>query len=1224
MPALNHAMNRIGHHRMTLKASKPGFVVGFIMLVLVCALPADTGDGRSAATVQRPLTGDAWLDAVAQHLVEGELTEQAAEKKTLDDAGIRCGTWYCVGPFKDAQFGLFSRSFNTPFGPESNLPADGVLATGPDAVFDSVALPGDEATRRCWLPMAAWKDGYWCEMPVGPLPGRNEVVYASRILTIKSGLTLRGWILVQDAAKVWLNGREVARVYGKPNTFARALCEGACVLPLQAGDNHLLIKVAAYHGRRGFALSLPPLTPVFKNNTGEVINSQTNRLRPGDEPYASTAGTRREARSLEIPDAPNPGDDAAQYERAATAIARMLNVAVEAANLPAKADAGALAQVRDCCRRLHALVMALDRLRSFHFEVDPVPGYDPPVLRMCGQLDRSRNASSARARNYLQRLKELQTTAHDARQQLQEHQPGAAAAVVAAADALDRLWDGETRSLPPIVFIRRDRAQVNVVSPYQASGPVPAEICVFDPAKPGQPPRVIYHDDTGSVYDLNLSFDAKTIFFSARRQGVEGGWHIYAMPVEATVDPQNAQALQQVTRGDSNDTSPLLLPNGEVMFVSDRAKFHLVCQNPLAGVLYVCARDGSHARRVSGNSLSDHTPQLLNDGRVLFTRWDYGVNVNVFSRQALWSINPDGTQLQLFFGNSIEDPNGFYQARAIPDRSEVICTFGPHHQFQAGSLGMVWNANGMEQPRGDGFRWVSRELPVTDDITFPHGYQQAYPVNERQFLVSYGGDGGQRNRIYLVDDRGNKRCVLEDPRFGCWWPILLEPRASPPVIPSRAENPDYVGRPTIEVVNQPDDAWGTLVLSDVYDQMAAHVARGEIKALQIMEQVPKTHPKDAPEAWGDSPIIGRGTYYVRRLIGVVPVDEDGSAHFLAPAVRDISINALDAEGRVLQMMKTTFNVMPGERTSCVGCHEHDRNAPAIGITPMALKRAPDRPQVPPEWGTDGIIDYRQMVQPVFDRHCVKCHSGEAPKGGVDLSADLTRYFNMSYNTLCDRGLVYYGNLAGEPPTKSTPKAFGAMVSTLRKYIETKHSGAILPLADRQRIYTWIDADVPFYGTYAHSSGNTQLTGFRDRWHVGTETDWFRKEFMPTFEKRCVSCHERKVDCTQPYATGSIEARVTSKVWPDWVYMSYFFGARDPIAALAGPDYRVNLTHPGWSLMLTAPLTKEAGGLGLCQDPQGAAIFLDQADADYQTLLKALLKGKEILDANPIDPPGERQ
>ena len=153
MPALNHAMNRIGHHRMTLKASKPGFVVGFIMLVLVCALPADTGDGRSAATVQRPLTGDAWLDAVAHHLVEGELTEQAAEKKTLDDAGIRCGTWYCVGPFKDAQFGLFSRSFNTPFGPESNLPADGVLATGPDAVFDSVALPGDEATRRCWLPI---------------------------------------------------------------------------------------------------------------------------------------------------------------------------------------------------------------------------------------------------------------------------------------------------------------------------------------------------------------------------------------------------------------------------------------------------------------------------------------------------------------------------------------------------------------------------------------------------------------------------------------------------------------------------------------------------------------------------------------------------------------------------------------------------------------------------------------------------------------------------------------------------------------------------------------------------------------------------------------------------------------------------------------------------------------------------------------------------------------
>jgi hypothetical protein len=320
------------------------------------------------------------------------------------------------------------------------------------------------------------------------------------------------------------------------------------------------------------------------------------------------------------------------------------------------------------------------------------------------------------------------------------------------------------------------------------------------------------------------------------------------------------------------------------------------------------------------------------------------------------------------------------------------------------------------------------------------------------------------------------------------------------------------------------------------------------------------------------------------------------------------------------MMKTTTQVMPGEITSCTGCHEHDRKAPMHGTKAKAAGLPPFKPAPPSDWGTDGIIDYAKVVQPVFDKHCVKCHSGAQPKGGVDFSGDVTRYFNMSYNTLCDRGLVFYGNLAGEPPMKSTPMAFGSQVSRIRKYIETDHSGKILPLEDRQRIYTWIDADIPFYGTYAHTSQNLKLTGYRDRWHVGTETDWFNKEFMPTFEKRCVDCHQRTVDCTQPYATTSIMAKVTSTVWPNWTYMSYFFGSRDPIAAYAGPDYRVNLTHPEWSQMLTAPLAKDGGGLGLCKDKDGQPVYKDKKDPDYEVMLKALQYGCEILKANPIDMP----
>jgi WD40 repeat protein len=1088
---------------------------------------------------------------------------KAVGANPIPDARIKFESWHCVGPFKDELFGLFSRSYNTPFGPESNLVALASLPGDLKAVYRTADLPGEEDTARYWKEQKEWKDGYWCEMPQGPTPGRNEVVYAYRTITADKDTTIRARILAQDAVKVWLNGVEIFRVYDKPRTFMRRLNEGRFDIPLKAGDNRLLIKIAAYHGRRGFALVMPAFTPEPADFRRLALGtSSENRFKPGYEPYASSVRNSTHA----APEKPGAKTVAASIEQ----------------------------------------------LNNFHFDVKPFPAYDPPRLKMVEILDQQ-HSSTPQGEQYIRKLARLREQTEKALSNLNNGHAGAEKDVTAAAEAHDQFWNEEIRSLGPIVFIRRPLADINTVSPYNVKPVSPSEICVFDPARRDEPPKVIYRDDKGSVYDLNISYDATRLFFSATREGVKGGWHIY----EIGVDGKN---LKQITSGDCNDISPLLLPSGEMIFVSDRAKNRLVCQKPLAGVLYTCNRDGQNVRKVSGNTLSDHTPQMLNDGRVLFTRWDYGVNVNVFTRQALWSMNPDGTQLQLFFGNSIEDPAGFYQARSIPGRQEIICTFGPHHKNHAGSLGMVWNGNGLEAPRGEGLRWVSRELPITDDMPFPHGYQHPWPVNERQFLVSYGGDGEKRNRIYLVDDRGNKRCVYQDDKLGCWWPIQLVPRTVPPVIPTRSNNPEYTYRAPMDVNSSPADTWATLLAFNIYDGLPKYIKSGEIKHLQIMEQVPKTHAKGAPEAWGDSPIIGRGTYYVRRLLGVVPVEPDGSAHFLVPAIRDISINALDSDGRVVQMMKTTTQVMPGEITSCTGCHEHDRKAPMHGTKAKAAGLPPFKPAPPSDWGTDGIIDYAKVVQPVFDKHCVKCHSGAQPKGGVDFSGDVTRYFNMSYNTLCDRGLVFYGNLAGEPPMKSTPMAFGSQVSRIRKYIETDHSGKILPLEDRQRIYTWIDADIPFYGTYAHTSQNLKLTGYRDRWHVGTETDWFNKEFMPTFEKRCVDCHQRTVDCTQPYATTSIMAKVTSTVWPNWTYMSYFFGSRDPIAAYAGPDYRVNLTHPEWSQMLTAPLAKDGGGLGLCKDKDGQPVYKDKKDPDYEVMLKALQYGCEILKANPIDMP----
>jgi hypothetical protein len=746
-------------------------------------------------------------------------------------------------------------------------------------------------------------------------------------------------------------------------------------------------------------------------------------------------------------------------------------------------------------------------------------------------------------------------------------------------------------------------------------------ICVFDPARPKEPARVIYHDEDGAIFDMNVSYDAKKLFFSAKSDsGVRGGWDIYEIGVDGT-------GLKRITHGDTNlklgsteerfiDSciSPVELPSGEIMFVSTRAGTYVNCQSEPAGHLYVANRDGSNVRRVSGNTHSDHTPQVMNDGRVLFTRWDYGVDKNVFLRQSLWTMNPDGTRLGLFSGNTIENPNSFWEARPIDGRPEVVCVFGPHHTNHAGMIGLLWNRLGYEVPRGVGFRWVTQELPLVDDIELGWGYQDPYPINEHLFLVSYGGDGDLRNRIYILDDRGNKKCIYEDAELGCWDPVLLRPRKRPPVVLPQSKHAEFAYRDPTQENQNPKSQMGTFLLQDVYEGLGPHIQRGEIKSLAVMELLSKTAYPLGPDVWGYSPTIGRGTMFVRRLVGTVPVEADGSAHFVAPAIKDISFNALDAEGKVLMKMGSTAQVMPGEVQSCIGCHEDRFMAPPTNKhVPIAAKRAASIPEQP-DWGTNGIIDFVTVVQPVLDKYCVSCHSGPTPEGYVDLSGDKTRFFNMGYNQLVDRGLVNYANMNGTDHGETTPKAVGAIVSRIREKIETDHSGQVLPLVDRQRIYAWIDSGIPYYGTYTFI--NTNSTGGRGRWYTRDKNKWFAKDFMPVFTRRCYDCHARQVN-RQTYNYGPRHpdktVMVTSRVWDDQALMTAGFSS----IARMGPSHRINLTHPEWSQMLTAPLAEEAGGLGLCRAADGAPyIFKDRSDPDYEAMAEALGKGRDGLLTDP--------
>jgi hypothetical protein len=772
--------------------------------------------------------------------------------------------------------------------------------------------------------------------------------------------------------------------------------------------------------------------------------------------------------------------------------------------------------------------------------------------------------------------------------------------VAGSAAGVEPDWETLLRELPPIVLVTRHPlcAPPAVGQDLWAAQPrAPGcSIRIIEPARPAQPAKTVFEDPEGCIYDLNASYDARTLFFSYRRKD-ETFWHLWRIGVDGS-------GLKQLTEGPYYDVSPCQLPNGDLVFVSTRRFGYTVCQPGPASNLHCIRADGSDLRCVSMNTLSDFSPQMLPDGRVLFTRWEY-IDRDLTYRQSLWTQYPDGTVYQLYFGNTVRDVGSFWQARPLPDESDrVVATFAPHHGFPHGAIGLIDRRFGPEGAKGKGFRYITRETGPIGDSRREWAYRDPFPLSDRLFLCSYGGDV-RRYRIHLLDLAGHKRLLYEDPVQGCYFPLPLRPTAPPPMIPTQ-----LAGEPESPPDREPT---GTFLVRDVYRGLEPAVVRGQVKYLRVMEQIRKTEDLKS-RAFDQSPVMSYGTYYAKRCWGTVPVEADGSAFFRAPALREIYFQVLDAEGRELQRMTSAVQAMPGEKLSCIGCHESRQTSPPASAGQPLAARRPPRELQPIPWGRDGIVDFVSIVQPVLDQYCVRCHQGTCPDGGCDLSGDKTRYFNMAYDNLLGRSrsyrqhkmdtgemlpeeaakgkpLVHFYWLLKTPTAVNRPLWTGSHASRLLDYIDGEHGGQRLPLEARQRIYLWIDANVPYYATYAHTRPHSP--GKRDLWTdaaTGQLSEWFRRDFLGVYDRRCASCH------------GKFEGTT------DW----------------EGRFAWINLTHPAASPALTAHLSRAAGGRGLDrpQNGQTPPLFATTGDADYQTMLRAIEVGcRNALALPEADMPG---
>jgi len=602
----------------------------------------------------------------------------------------------------------------------------------------------------------------------------------------------------------------------------------------------------------------------------------------------------------------------------------------------------------------------------------------------------------------------------------------------------------------------------------------------------------------GSYQHPEVSFDGRRVLFAYcraetappdRETCLDRFYHLY----EAAADGSN---LRQLTDGACDDFAPRYLPNGQIVFISTRrGGFHRCGRGPCPTYTLALANgDGSEARPISYHETHEWDPAVLNDGRVIYTRWDY-VDRHAVHYEHLWTVRPDGADVRAFYGNNTLNPVGVWEARAVPGSRGVMATAAAHHAMTAGSIILLDVDRGIdglapitrltpdvlfpesEEPVSNGQKgWWHAPIGVPKPPAIPvetarwpgHCYRTPFPLSETYFLAAYSFDsliGEPRwNRanlfgLYLVDAFGNKELLYRDLNIASLWPMPLRAREKPPALAS-----------TLEATGERE---GVFFLQDVYASSPT-LPRGTIKRLRVVQVVPKSTPHI------NDPTVGLANGSPgKQVLGTVPVEADGSAYFRAPASVPLSLQALDARGQAVQMMRSVTYLQPGEKASCVGCHEARSEAAPGGPVARALERAPSRIETGPEGSRP--LSYPRLVQPVLDRRCVSCHGAKAPAGGVNLTGAPEGRYTASYNALAPHVPISVWGAPGdwrqtnsEPVTR--PDFFGARGSRLMQQLLEGHEGVALAAEDVERLATWMDANALFYGTFDPADQARQLRG----------------------------------------------------------------------------------------------------------------------------------------------------
>ncbi|MCH8119398.1 MAG: SUMF1/EgtB/PvdO family nonheme iron enzyme [Planctomycetes bacterium] len=605
------------------------------------------------------------------------------------------------------------------------------------------------------------------------------------------------------------------------------------------------------------------------------------------------------------------------------------------------------------------------------------------------------------------------------------------------------------------------------------------EICVLSSVRQEGRLTTVYKPSGGRlVSEMDLHFDAEKIMFSmpdSRKL-----WQVFEIDIDGT-------NLRQVSPNDQPDVHNFdssYLPNGKIAFISTAPFQGVPCNASVnVGMMYLMDADGRNVRQICFEQDHNFCPTMMNDGRILYLRWEYTDIPHVWAR-FLFTMNPDGTAQKEYYGSGGYWPNAIFYARPIPDHpTKVVGIVTGHHVGRVGELVILDPSLGRTAADGVVQRipgYSKKVQPLIQDKlamgSWPK-FLHPWPLSERYFLVSCKPRPNDLWGIYLVDVFDNIILLKEIEDYALLEPIPLRKIKKPPVIPDKVD------------LSRKD---AIVYLENIYEGPGLKgVPHGTVKKLRLF-----TYHFAYHKIAGINHRVGTdGPWEPKRIMGTVPVEKDGSALFRVPANTPISIQPLDAEGKALQLMRSWMTAMPGEFVSCIGCHQK-QNAGPPNLRTIASRNKPS--EIEPWYGPERGFSFKREVQPVLDKYCVSCHNGDKRNDGQnvpDLRGNQGRFiaykngvpkanvvyglsreefvkkyggvFEPSYITL--RSFIRVGGLESDLRLLA-PGEFCANTTELVQMLNKGHYGVRLDAEAWQRITTWIDLNAPCHGTWREVVG----------------------------------------------------------------------------------------------------------------------------------------------------------